>query len=336
VSIGGAVIRRTLTSVVTLVVVLFVLPLVGWAQQTAKFARIGYLGPSTPALERRPMDAFKQRLRDLGYEEGRNLVIEYRWAEGHDDRLPGLAAELVRLNPDVIVTSGTPGAIAATEATKKIPIVMATSGDPVQIGLVASLAKPGGNVTGFTTLGPESQGKRLEFLKEAVPGLSRVAVLWNSSNPALVLYYEQLQVAAESLHVALGPVVEVRRGEDFERAFALIAQAPAEALIVISDRFLLANRKRIVEFATAKRLPGMYPYREYVEAGGLMSYAPSNTQLFRGAAGYVDKILRGAKPGELPLQQASTFELVVNLQTSKSLGLRMPPSLLMRADHFIE
>jgi putative ABC transport system substrate-binding protein len=236
----------------------------------------------------------------------------------------------------VIVTSGTPGALAAMKATKTIPIVMATSGDPVRAWIVASLAKPGGNVTGFTTLGPEFEGKRLELLKEAVPGLSRVAILWNPSNPVLTFYFEQAQIAAGALNVALRPVVEVRRVEDFERAFATIAAARPQALVVIADRLLLAHRARIVEFAMARRLPAMYPYREYVDAGGLMAYAPSNAELFRGTATYVDKILSGAKPGDLPLQQPTTFELTLNLKSAKALSLAIPSSLLMRADHVVE
>jgi ABC-type uncharacterized transport system substrate-binding protein len=263
-------------------------PLAAEAQSGVRMSRIAYLGPSTPGIERRLLDAFQQRLRALGYIEGRTLVIEYRWAEGHDDRLPALAAELVHLNPDVIVTSGTPGALAAMKATKTIPIVMAASGDPVRTGIVASLARPGGNITGFTTLGPEAEGKRLEFLKEALPGLSRIAVLVNPANPVFAFYLEQTKVAARALLVAVDPVVEVRRVSDFEQAFAVIAGARPQALVVIADRLLLAHHTQIMEFTKARRLPGMYPYTEYVEAGGLMSYAPSNIELFRGAAIYVD------------------------------------------------
>jgi len=313
----------------------FAVPFGGEAQPGAKVSRIGYLGPSALALERHLLEAFQQRLRELGYTEGRNLEILYRWADGHDDRLPALAAELVRLNPDVMVTSGTPGALAAMTATKSIPIVMATSGDPVRTGIVASLAKPGGNVTGFTTLGPEFEPKRLELLKQAIRTLSRVAVLWNPANPVLPLYYEQTQAAAAALHVALQSV-EVRTVDDFGHAFVAIGGARPHALMVLADRFLVAHRARILEFARAKRLPGMYPYREYVDAGGLMSYAPNNVELFRGTATYVDKILRGARPGELPLQQPTKFELVINLKTARTLGLTIPPSVLGRADQVIE
>jgi putative ABC transport system substrate-binding protein len=247
-----------------------------------------------------------------------------------------LATELVRLKPDVIVTTGTPGTLAAMQATKAIPIVMASSGDPVGAGLVASLARPGGNVTGFTILGPELEGKRLEILKQALPDLSRVAVLWNPNNPAVVSYFKIIRNAAPALRISLDPVAEVRRADELDNAFSAIASARPHALAVIADRFLLAHRNRIVEFATAKRLPGMYPYREYVDAGGLMSYAPSNIELFRGAATYVDKILKGAKPGELPIQEPTKFELIVNLKNAKAIGIDVATSLLLRADGLIE
>jgi putative ABC transport system substrate-binding protein len=305
------------------------------AQQPARMPRIGYLGTSSPSLEPHYVEAFRQKLRDLGYIEGQNIAIEYRWAEGQDDRLPALAAELVHLKADVIVTAGTPGTLAATQATKTIPIVMASSGDPVESGLVASLARPGGNVTGLSILAPELEGKRLELLKEVVPKLSRVAVLWNPANPVVQLVFEQTRLAASKLRLTLEPVVEVRRVDDFEDAFAKIAKARPRALVVIVDRLLLAHRARIVGFAATRRLPGMYGFREYVEAGGLMSYAPSNIELFRGAAVYVDKILKGTKPAELPVQQPTRFELVINLKTAKALGLTMPQSILIRADQVI-
>jgi len=311
-------------------------PLAARAQQTGKMSRIGYLGSSSPSFEPHYVEAFREKLRDLGHVDGENIAIEYRWAEGQDDRLPNLATELVRLNPDVIVTTGTPGALAAMQATKTIPIVMASAGDPVGAGLVASLARPGGNVTGFTILGPELEGKRLELLKEAVPELSRVAVLWNPSNPAIVSYFDTIKDAGRALRISLDPVVEVRRADELDNAFTAIASARAHALTVLADRFLLAQRKRIVEFAAATRLPGMYPYREYVDAGGLMSYAPSNIELFRGAATYVDKILKGAKPGDLPVQEPTKFELIVNLKNAKVIGIDVPTSLLLRADELIE
>jgi len=311
-------------------------PLAADAQQAGKVPRIGYLGVSSPSTEPHYVEAFRQKLRDLGYIEGQTVAIEYRWAEGQDDRLPGLAAELVSLKADVIVMTGTPGTLAAKQATKAIPIVMASSGDPVRLGLVASLARPGGNITGFTILGPELEGKRLELLKQAIPRLSRVGVLWNPANPVTTSFYQQTQVAAPALRVTLQPVVEVRRVDDFESAFATIAKVRPHALLVVADRLLLAHRMRIVDFAAARRLPGMYPYREYVDAGGLMLYAPSNIELFRGAAIYVDKILKGSKPADLPVQQPTRFELVINLKTAKALGLTIPQSVLIWADQVLQ
>ena len=311
-------------------------PLAARAQQVGKMPQIGYLGVSSPSLEPHYVEAFRQKLRELGHVEGKNIAIEYRWAEGQDDRLPNLASELVRLKPDVIVTTGTPGAVAAMQATKTIPIVMASSADPVGSGLVASLARPGGNVTGFTILGPELEGKRLELLKQAVPGLSRLAVLWNPSNPGIVSYFETVKNAGRALQISLGPVVEVRRSDELDNAFTAIASARPHALVVIADRFLLSHRKQIVEFAAVKRLPTMYPYREYVDAGGLISYAPSNIELFLGTAIYVDKILKGAKPGDLPIQEPTKFELVINLKTAKALGLDVPLHLQQLANEMIE
>jgi putative ABC transport system substrate-binding protein len=311
-------------------------PLAARAQQPGKRSRIGYLGVSSSSLEPHYVDAFRQKLRDLGYIDGENIAIEFRWAEGQDDRLPGLATELVSLNPDVIVTTGTPGALAAMQATKTIPIVMASSADPVAAGLVASLARPRENVTGFTILGPELEAKRLELLKQAVPNAARVAILRNPNNPAVVSYFEATKTAGRTLKIALDPVAEVRRADEFDNAFLAIASARPHAIAVLADRFLLAHRKRIIEFAAVNRLPAMYPYREYVDAGGLISYAPSNIELFRGAATYVDKILKGAKPSDLPVQEPTKFELIVNLKTAKALGLELPPTLIARADEVIE
>jgi len=306
------------------------------AQQRRKLFRIGYLGISSPSLEPHYVEAFRQKLRELGHVDGEGIAIEYRWAEGQDSRLPKLAGELVRLKPDVIVTTGTPGTLAAIQATKTVPIVMASSADPVASGLVSSLARPSGNVTGFTILGPELEGKRLELLLQTVPGLSRLAILWNPSNPGIVSYFETVRNAGRNLRISLDPVMEVRRADELDNAFTVIAGARPQALAVIADRFLLANRKQIVDFAAVTRLPSMYPYREYVDAGGLMSYAPSNIELFRGAATYVDKILKGAKPGELPIQEPTKFELVLNLKTAKTLGLAVPPTVIARADEVIE
>jgi ABC-type uncharacterized transport system substrate-binding protein len=310
-------------------------PLTASAQQTGKVSRIGFLGTSSPSLERHLVDAFRQTLRELGHVEGENIAIEYRWAEGQDDRLPSLAAELVHVRPDVIVTTGTPGTLAAKQATNTIPMVFASSADPVDAGLVASIARPGGNVTGFTIMG-ELEGKRLEILKEAVPGLSRVAVLWNSANPGVVPFLQQTRAAANALGVTLQIVVGVRRADDFKDAFSTIANERPHAMIVLADRVLLAHRMQIVNFAAISQLPGMYPYREYVDAGGLMSYAPSNIDLFRRTAIYVDKILKGTKPADLPVQEPTKFELVINLKTAKALGVDVPALLLARADEVIE
>ena len=311
-------------------------PLAARAQQRRKLFRIGYLGISSPSLEPHYVEAFRQKLRELGHVDGESIAIEYRWAEGQDSRLPKLAGELVRLKSDVIVTTGTPGTLAAIQATKTVPIVMASSADPVASGLVLSLARPSGNVTGFTILGPELEGKRLELLLQTVPGLSRLAILWNPSNPGIVSYFETVRNAGRNLRISLDPVMEVRSADELDNAFTVIASARPQALAVIADRFLLAHRKQIVDFAAVTRLPSMYPYREYVDAGGLMSYAPSNIELFRGAATYVDKILKGAKPGELPIQEPTKFELVLNLKTAKTLGLAVPPTVIARADEVIE
>jgi putative ABC transport system substrate-binding protein len=311
-------------------------PLAARAQQIGKIRRIGYLGSSSLSLERHLVDAFRQKLRELGHLEGENIAIEYRWAEGRDDQLPGLAAELARLQPDVIVTTGTPGTLAAKTATSTIPIVFASSGNPVSGGLVAGYARPGGNVTGFTVLGPELEGKRLQILREVVPGLSRIAVLWNPANPAVIDFYQQTQAAAAALGLVLQPVVEVRRVDDLKSALSTIADAQAHAMIVLADRLLLAARIPIVNFAATSRLPAIYPYRGYVDAGGLMSYAASDIDQFHRTAVYVDRILKGEKPADLPVQEPVRFELVINLKTAKPLGLDVPPTLLALADEVIE
>ena len=306
------------------------------AQPPARLIRIGYLGNSSPAREPDLVEAFRQGLRDLGYVEGRHVVIEYRWAEGRYERFPDLVADLVSRKVDFVVTAGTPGSLAAKRATQTIPIVMAVSGDPVGAGLVASLARPGGNITGSTTIVQELEGKRLELLREVVPKLSRLAVLGNPANPVTEIVFRQTQVAAGTLRVGLQPLVEVRSVDQLEAAFAAIARARPQAFAVIADRFLLAHRERIVEFAARRRLPAIYPFREFVDAGGLMSYSPSYTDLFRRAAGFVDRILNGAKPGALPVEEPRKFELVVNLKTAKALGLTIPPSVLIRADQVIQ
>jgi len=311
-------------------------PLAVRAQQPGKVSRVGFLGTSSPSLERHLVEAFLQKLRELGYVEGKTIAIEYRWAEGQDDRLPGLAADLASVKPDVIVTSGTPGTLAAKRATATIPIVFASSGNPINAGIVSSFVRPGGNVTGFTISGPELEGKRLQILKDAVPALSRVAVLWNSANPANADFYQLTRAAAAALGLTLRPVVEVRRIDDLNDAFSTIAIAKPDAMIVLADRFLLAHRMEIVNFASTSRLPAIYAYRAYVDAGGLMSYAPNDLEQFRHAAIYVDNILKGAKPADLPVQEPTKFELVINLKTARSLNLEIPRDLLLVADEVIE
>ena len=323
---------RRIGLAVILTVILILAPLAE-AQSARQVWRIGYLGTSSPALEPNLVNAFRQGLREFGHIEGQDIVIEYRWAEGKYDRFPELAAELVRLKVDVILTAGTPGALAAKQATRTIPIVMAVVADALAYQLVASLAQPGGNVTGLSTLARDLQGKQLEFLKEIVPRLSRIAVLVNPSNPFNdVLGREQVQ---QALRLKL-ELFEVKAAEEFEAVFAAIARQRSDAFFMIADRFLLAHRARIVAFAARQRLPGMYPYKEFVEAGGLVSYAPSYPEMFRRSATYVDKILKGAKPADLPVEQPTKFELIINLKTAKALRLTIPQSILLRADQIIE
>jgi putative tryptophan/tyrosine transport system substrate-binding protein len=304
-------------------------------QQPEKIPRIGYLGNSSLPLERDFVDAFRQGLRDLGYAEGHNILIEYRWAEGRYDRFPEFVAELVRLKVDVLLTAGTPGALAAKQATQTIPIVMAVSGDAVGTGLVQSLARPGGNITGLTRMTRDLDGKRLELLKEIVPGLSRVAILLNPANPISARGWREAQLPAKALRLELEPV-EVKAAEEFEAAFAAIARQRPGGFFIIADQFLLAHRTQIVDFAARRSLPAIYPYSEFVDAGGLMSYAANDPAMFRRAATYVDKILRGAKPADLPVEQPTKFELVINLKAAKQIGLTFPQSVLYQADKVIK
>ncbi len=318
--------------------VLLAAPLAAEAQQAAKVARIGYLVTSLAARPHQ-QESFRQGLRDLGYVEGRNVVIEYRDAEGKFERLPALAAELVALKVDVIVTTGgTPAALAAKQATKTIPIVFAVAADPVGTGLVTSLARPGGNVTGLSNLSQELVGKRLEQLKQAVPGVSRVAVLWQPGVLGERTEQDLLkgaEVAARALGVRL-QVVEARGPADFDRAFSDMTSARVGALTMLTSVMFFNERRRLVDLAAKTRLPAVYPAREFVDAGGLMAYGANIPDMFRRAATYVDKILKGAKPGDLPVEQPTKFELVINLKTAKTLGLTIPPSLLQRADEVIQ
>jgi putative ABC transport system substrate-binding protein len=327
------IIRAALTGVLALA--LLASPLAAEAQQAAKIFRIGYLATNpTPHFQ----EAFRQGLRDLGYVEGRNLVIEDRDAEGKLERLRALAAELVAIKVDVIVASGTPAALATKQATRTLPIVFTAVADPVTSGLVTSLAQPGGNVTGLSVLAPELVGKCLEQLKQAIPAVSRVAVLWHPGAMGERTDKDMLkaaEVAAQALGVRL-QVAEARGPADIDRAFSKMAKARAGALAVLTSSMLFGERRRLVDLAAKNRLPAVYPWREGVDAGGLMAYGPDLADLSRRVATYVDKILKGTKPGGLPVEQPTKFELVINLKTAKALGLTIPPSLLGRADQIIE
>jgi len=306
------------------------------AQQASKTAKIGILSATTPAALAPSVEAFKQGLRELGWVEGKSFVLEVRYGEGKVERLSELARELVALKMHVIVTPADLSIAAIKRETQTIPIVMALSSDPVGAGFVASLARPGGNITGLSNISPELSGKRVELLREAVPGLSRLALLWNPEVRGAVLDYKEAASAARSLRVEVQSV-EVSRAEDLDRAFSTITSWRAQALMLPGINPVgFANRAQIVSFAQRNRLPSMFPTKEYVDSGGLMSYGPSLVDLFRRAAGYVDKILKGAKPADLPVQQPTKFELVINLKTAKALGLTLPQSLLRRADEVIE
>jgi putative ABC transport system substrate-binding protein len=304
------------------------------AQEAAKVARIGYLSANR-AAGLHLQEAFLQGLRDLGYVEGRNLVIEYRDAEGKLDRLSALAAELVALKVDVIVAPSTVAAPIAKQATKTLPIVFTLLADPVGSGLVTSLARPGGNVTGLSVLATEIVGKRLELLKQAVPGASRVAVLWQPGSPDERAQRDQLKEAEVAARVRL-QFVEARGPGDFDRAFSEMVRARAGALIVLGNVGFFSERRHLVGLMAKNRLPAVYAAREFVDAGGLMSYAVNFQDVFRRCAVYVDKILKGAKPGDLPVEQPTKFELVINIKAAKALGLTIPPSVIARADHVVE
>ena len=306
------------------------------AQQPARIARIGYLASNL--ANQGPLEAFRQGLRDLGYVEGRSVVIEYRDAQGKLEPLPALAAELVALKVDVIVASSTAAALAAKQATTVVPIVFTTVPDPVATGLVSSLARPGGNVTGLSNLNADLVGKCLEYLTQAAPGVSRVAVLWQPGAFGERTEQEMLkaaEVAARTLGIQL-QFVEARGPAELDKAFSEIAGARADALAVLVSGMLLGERRRLVEFAARRRLPAVYTFRELVDAGGLMSYGPSLADLFRRAASYVDKILKGAKPADLPVEQPIKLEFVINLKTAEAIGLTVPPTLVVRADDVIE
>jgi ABC-type uncharacterized transport system substrate-binding protein len=309
-------------------------PLAAVAQQPAKLPTVGFLGPSTASFERASTDAFLQRLRELGWIENRTVAIEYRWAEGRDERFTEIAAEFIRLKVDIIFTYGTPSSIAAKKATAVIPIVFAAAGDPVGTGLVASLARPGGNITGLSIQQTDLASKRLELLREVLPSLRTVAILFHIGSPNSVLEMGEAQAAARTLGL---PVVtsEVRRAEDLAPAFDAL-KGRVDALYVAAAPLLTTNRVRINTLALAARLPTMHNSRAWVEAGGLMTYGANFPDLFRRAADLVDKILRGAKAADIPVEQPTKFDLVVNLTTAKALGIEVPPTLLARADEVIE
>jgi ABC-type uncharacterized transport system substrate-binding protein len=304
-------------------------------QQAQRMWRIGFLGNSTAALEANLIEPFREGLRELGYVEDQNVVIVYRWAEGNYARFPELIGELVGMNVDVIVTAGTPSALAVKQSAPSTPLVMIAVGDPVGSGLVESLARPGGNVTGFTSIAPELEGKRLELLREVVPSVATVAILWNPANPYMASSEREVHVAAEALHMKVLSL-PVRTLQEIESAFGLMERERPSAFNVLADRLFLHNRARIVEFALSHSLPGVHAYRELVLSGGLMSYGPNYADMHKRAAMYVDKILKGTKPAELPVQAPTRFELVVNVKTAKALGLTMPPTVLARADEVIE
>ena len=309
-------------------------PLAARAQQPGKLPTIGFLGANTASSQRTSTDAFVQRLHELGWIENRTVAIEYRWAEGREERFAEIAAELIRLKVDVILTYGTLSSLAVKKATAVIPIVFAAAGDPVGTGLVASLARPGGNITGLSIQQTDLASKRLEMLREVLPGLRTVAILVHIGSPNSVLEMGEAQAAARAVGLAV-VASEVGRAEDIAPAFDAL-KGRADALYVSPSPLLTTNRVRINTLALGLRLPSMHGFREYTEAGGLMSYGPNFPSLFRRAAEYVDKILRGAKPSDLPVEQPTKFDLVLNLTTARALGLDIPPTLLARADEVIE
>ena len=303
------------------------------AQQPARIFRIGILLPASASFYSARVEAFRQRLRELGYVEGKNIVIEYRYAEGKRERLPDLAAELVRLKVDVIVTTGQP-VLAAKKASATIPIVFAVSTDPVGTGLVSSLARPGGNITGLSTMAPDLDGKRLELLKEAFPKVVRVAFLWGSGGTRANLPLTEMEAAAKALGLKLLSL-PVRSLDDFENAFARAKRDGARALITTPGTLINAQQRQVLDFAAKNRLPAMYGDSEWVEAGGLMSYAPNYAGLWRRAADFVDKILKGTKPADIPVEQPMRFELVINLIAAKQIGVTVEPNVLVRAQRVI-
>jgi len=305
------------------------------ANAQSKTPRIGFMGNSTAALEANLVDAFREGLREHGYEEGRNIVVEYRWADGKYERFPALVAELIAANVEVIVTAGTPAALAMKKATTTVPLVMVAVGDPVGTGLVPSLARPGANLTGLSSVAPDLEGKRLQLLREVVPALSHVAMFINSLNPFHVSSMRQARAAAQTMGIKL-QLHDIRKSEDLDDAFAAIRKERPDAVLILADRVFLHNRERMIDFTKEQRLPNVNAYKELVEVGGLMSYGPSYEDMHKRAAIYVDKILKGAKPADLPIEQPSKFTFIVNLKAAKALGVTVPSQLLGLADELID
>jgi ABC-type uncharacterized transport system substrate-binding protein len=300
-----------------------------------KFPRIGFMGNSTAALEANLVDAFREGLRALGYEEGRNITIEYRWADGNYDEFPALVAELIAAKVDAIVTAGTPAALAVKKATTTVPLVMVAVGDPVGTGLVPSLARPGGNLTGLSSIAPDLEGKRLQLLREVVPALSHGAMFVNSLNPFHISSMKQARAAAQTMGIKL-QLHDIRKSEDLDDAFTAIRKERPDALLILADRVFLHNRQRIVDFTKEQRLANVNAYKELVEVGGLMSYGPGYEDMHKRAAIYVDKILKGAKPADIPIEQPSKFTFIVNLNAARELGVTVPSQLLGLADQLID
>jgi len=327
---------RLIGLAVVLALSLALAPLAAEAQQPASVPRIGVLFASTPDATSHLLDGLRQGLREHGYVEGQHIMLERRYGQAGVERMSDLAAELVRIKVRVIVAATDPATAAVRQQTQTIPIVMANSTDPVGTGFVASLARPSGNVTGLSALSPELSGKRLGLLREVVPGLARVAIIWNPDVRGALFDYKETEAAARSMRLQLQSV-EVSRGEDLDRAFSAVTNQRAQALIVQTPNpVLFANRSQVASFAQRTRLPSMYGQKEFADAGGLMSYGASTTDLFRRAATYVDKILKGAKPADLPVEQPTKFELVINLKTAKTLGLTIPQTILPQADQVIQ
>jgi ABC-type uncharacterized transport system substrate-binding protein len=308
-------------------------PVVARAQQPGKTNRIGWLQPVP--IPDTWLKGFRQGLQEFNYVEGRNLIIEYRWGDGNFDRLPAMAAELVQLNVDVIISGNTAALLALQKATRTIPIVMLAAGDALATGLAGTLARPEGNITGLSLIAPEVSGKRLELLKELIPKLARVTVLSNPNNPAVVLALQETEGAAQTLGLKLQNV-DIRAPDMLDRALSVVVEGGPDALVLLSDSIMLDRRVQIATFAAKQRLPSIAPFREFAEAGGLMSYGPNLRDIYRRAVGYINQILRGATPAELPIEQPTKFELVINLKTARALALEIPPTLLARADEVIE